>query len=128
MIIGTKRIAVAAGLAVMMAASAAGAMDVSQVKAKATPETGSTQWAEVCAASFMGTAYLAPQGSDEQSGALTLGKAWVQLAISANGKTYDDYVDNQLTGDMQSLYDAGDDVVAFYKQYCAAESQKMLNS
>jgi len=128
MITGTKWMAGLAAVAAVMAATAAGAMDVDQVKAKATPETGSTQWAEVCAASFMGQAYLAEKDSDTQKGALTLGKAWISLAISANGKTYDDYVDNQLTGDMQSLYDAGNDVVAFYQHYCAVESQKMLDS
>ena len=118
---------VTAGAALAFASDAP-AMDVDQVKAKATPETGSTQWAEVCAASYMAQAYNATAGSDDQKGYLTLGKAWIQLAISANGKTYDDYVDNQLTGDMQALYDSGDDVVSFYQTYCAVESKKMLDS
>lgn len=118
-----------AGVALALSlASAASAMDAGQVKAKATPEEGSTQWAEVCAASMMGGAYTATAGSDDQKGYLALGKAWIQLAITSNGKTYNDYVDNQLTGDMQTLYDAGDDTVSFYKQYCAAQSQKLLNS
>jgi len=108
--------------------SSASAMDAGQVKAKATPEEGSTQWAEVCAASMMGGAYTATAGSDAQKGYLSLGKAWIQLAITSNGKTYNDYVDNQLTADMQTLYDAGDDTVSFYQQYCAAQSQKLLNS
>ena len=118
----------AVAAAVALVAGHASAMDVEQVKAKATPETGSAQWAEVCAATYMAQAYTAEKDSDEQKGALTLGKAWIQLAISANGKTYDDYVDNQLTGDMQALYDSGDDVVSFYKTYCAVESKKMLDS
>ena len=108
--------------------SAASAMDVDQVKARATPEEGGKQWAEVCAASMMGAAYTAPADSDEQKGYVTLGKAWVQMAITSNGKTYDDYVNNQLTADMQALYDAGNDTVSFYQQYCAAQSQKLLNS
>lgn len=121
--------ALAAGVALALSwGSAVSAMDAAQVKAKATPEEGSTQWAEVCAASMMGGAYTATAGSDDQKGYLALGKAWIQLAISSNGKTYDDYVDNQLTADMQTLYDAGDDTVSFYKQYCAAQSQKLLNS
>ncbi len=74
----------------------------------------------------MAQAYTAT--GDDQQGALTLGKAWIQQALNANGKTYDDYVDNQLTNDMQGLYDAGDDVVSFYKTYCAVESKKMLDS
>ncbi len=124
-----KLASLAAGAAaVLMIASGAQAMDVAKVKAKDTPVTGSQQWAEVCAATFMGLAYTAKADSDEQKGYVTLGKAWVQMAISTNGKTYDDYVDNQLTGDMQALYDAGDDTVAFYQHYCAVESKKMLDS
>lgn len=118
--------ALAAGVALgLTLAPAAQAMDLDQVKAKATPETGSAQWAEVCAATYMAQAYTTT--GDEQQGALTLGKAWIKMALEANGKTYDDYIDNQLTGDMQGLYDAGDDVVAFYKTYCAVESKKMLD-
>ena len=128
MITGARWMAGLAAATALMAVTAASAMDVGQVKSKATPETGSTQWAEVCAATFMGQAYLAEKDSDAQKGALTLAKAWISLATNLNGKTYDDYVDNQLTGDMQALYDAGDDTVAFYKHYCAVESQKMLDS
>ncbi len=123
----TKGFFALAGVAFALTlSSSASAMDLDQVKAKATPEEGSAQWAEVCAATYMAQAYTAT--GDEQQGALTLGKAWIKLALEANGKTYDDYIDNQLTGDMQGLYDSGDDVVGFYKTYCAQQSQKMLNS
>ncbi len=117
-----------AAAAVALMAGHAMAMDVNQVKAKATPEEGSAQWAEVCAASMMGAAYVSDKDSDDQKLYVTLGKAWIQLAITANGKTYDDYIDNQLTGDMQALYDSGDDVVMFYHQYCLQQSKKLLDS
>lgn len=119
---------VATAAVVALLAGHAMAMDVDQVKAKATPEEGSAQWAEVCAASMMGAAYVSDKDSDDQKLYVTLGKAWIQLAISANGKTYDDYIDNQLTGDMQALYSSGDDVVIFYHQYCLEQSKKMLDS
>lgn len=108
-------------------ATSSHAMDVAQVKAKQTPEVGSLQSVQVCAASFSASLYLAPKGSEDADLYLKLAKAWGQTAASMTGISYSDYIDKNLTPDMQSLYDAGTDVVQFYHVYCLKATQDMLN-
>lgn len=107
-------------------ATSSHAMDVAQVKAKQTPEVGSLQSVQVCAASFSASLYLAPKGSEDADLYLKLAKAWGQTAASMTGISYSDYIDKNLTPDMQSLYDSGTDVVTFYHVYCLKATQDML--
>jgi hypothetical protein len=115
-----------AGLA-FMAASPSQAMDIAKVKAKDTPEVGSLQSVQVCAASFTASAYLATKGSEEADLYLKLAKAWGQVAAQMSNMTYSDYIDKALTPDMQALYDSGTDVVQFYHVYCLKATQDMMN-
>jgi len=116
--------AAAAGLALVMPAAA---MDVASVKRMDTPAQDSSQSLQVCAASMSAAAYLAEKDSDDQQLYITLAKAWVTLASKDAGKDYNAYLDDPLLADMQAIYDAGDDVVLFYKRYCLIESKRMLS-
>lgn len=122
---GLAGLAAIAGLACM--AVPAQAMDLAKVKAKETPEAGSLQSMQVCAASFTASAYLATKGSEDAELYLKLAKAWGGVAAQMTGISYSDYIDKNLTPDMQALYDAGDDVVNFYHVYCLKATQDMLN-
>ncbi len=118
----------AGAAAVLTLAQPAAAMDMAKVHAHEPLDIASTQAAEVCAASTMGAAYMAPKGSDEATLNTTLGRAWVKLAIQATGKDANDYIDHILTANMQALYDDGNDTVKFYHDACLVASKQLLNS
>jgi hypothetical protein len=122
----TKVLAGLVAVAGLALATSSHAMDVAKVKAKDTPEVGSLQSVQVCAASFTASLYLAPKGSDDADLYLKLAKAWGQTAAQMTGLSYNDYIDKNLTPDMQALYDAGTDVVQFYHVYCLKATQDML--
>lgn len=119
--------AVLTGVAIMALASQAFAMDMDSVRRHDKPDINSTQAAEVCAASTLGAAYMAAEGSDEKTLNTTLGRAWLKLALQATGHDPNDYIDNVLVANMQALYDSGDDTVKFYHDYCLVLSKQLLD-
>ncbi|MBW8880709.1 MAG: hypothetical protein JF615_04565 [Asticcacaulis sp.] len=122
-----KMIGWTAGVLALAAVSQASAMDMDSVRRHDKPDIASAQAAEVCAASTMGAAYLAADGSDEKTLNTTLAKGWVALAVKATGHDANDYIDNVLISNMQALYDAGDDTVKFYHDYCLVLSKQLLD-
>ena len=121
----------------LFAASAAHALDLEKLKAKALPEPQSYEQAEMCASTFLLEAYLLKDDNsipdhEAQSAKFKSGaQLWITMAykkyIADGGSSSDtnEYVKTVLLPDVHLMHQLDFDTFTYYGNYCTLETDKL---